>query len=108
MPGTPALIGHSECSAKLASMRRTSPGSAPMARRCRLLRLASTLSACQFAFHHVADKAGLLRAVLRLLRPGGRFVMRNMCPQESGDWLYYEYFPEAKFVDLRDFDLRIP
>jgi SAM-dependent methyltransferase len=55
---------------------------------------------CQFAFHHVEDKAGLLRAILR---PGGRFVMRNMCPQESGDWLYYEYFLEAKLVDLRDF-----
>ena len=58
---------------------------------------------CQFAFHHIADKAGMLRAVFRVLRPGGRFVLRNMCPQQSGDWLYYEYFPEARLVDLRDF-----
>jgi SAM-dependent methyltransferase len=57
----------------------------------------------QFAFHHVEDKAGMLRAVFRVLRPGGRFVLRNMCPQESSDWLYYEYFPEARLVDLQDF-----
>jgi ubiquinone/menaquinone biosynthesis C-methylase UbiE len=58
---------------------------------------------CQFAFHHIEDKAGMLRAVLQVLRPGGRFVLRNMCPQESADWLYYEYFPEARLVDLQDF-----
>ena len=56
-----------------------------------------------FAFHHVADKAGMLRAVFGVLRRGGRFVMRNMCPQESAGWLYYEYFPQARCVDLRDF-----
>jgi ubiquinone/menaquinone biosynthesis C-methylase UbiE len=58
---------------------------------------------CQFTFHHFEDKAGMLRAVLQVLRPGGRFVLRNMCPQESADWLYYEYFPEAQLVDLQDF-----
>jgi SAM-dependent methyltransferase len=58
---------------------------------------------CQFAFHHLGDKAGMLRAVLRMLRPGGRFVLRHLCPEESGDWLYYEYFPEARLVDDRDF-----
>jgi len=58
---------------------------------------------CQFAFHHMEDKAGMFRAVFRVLRPGGRFALRNMCPQESGGWLYYEYFPEARLVDLRDF-----
>ena len=58
---------------------------------------------CQFAFHHVEDKASMLRAVFRLLRPGGRFILHNMCPQESGGWLYYEYFPEAQQIDLQDF-----
>jgi ubiquinone/menaquinone biosynthesis C-methylase UbiE len=62
---------------------------------------------CQFAFHHIEDKAGMLRAVFRVLRPGGRFTLRNMCPQESGGWLYYEYFPEARLVDLRDFWVRM-
>ena len=58
---------------------------------------------CQFAFHHVQAKVGMLRDAFRVLRPRGRFVLRNLCPQESSDWLYYEYFPEAEVVDLRDF-----
>jgi SAM-dependent methyltransferase len=58
---------------------------------------------CQFAFHHIEDKTRMLRAVFQVLRPGGRFVLRNMCPQRSTDWLYYEYFPEARLIDLQDF-----
>jgi len=57
----------------------------------------------QFAFHHFLDKAGMLRAVFQVLGPGGRFVLRNLCPQEAADWLYYQYFPEAHIVDLQDF-----
>jgi ubiquinone/menaquinone biosynthesis C-methylase UbiE len=57
----------------------------------------------QFTFHHVEDKAGMLRAVFALLRPSGRFVLHNLCPQECADWLYYEYFPEARLIDLQDF-----
>ncbi len=58
---------------------------------------------CQYAFHHFRDKAGMLREAYRVLRPGGRFVLRNLCPQHSEDWLYYRYFPEAFIVDLLDF-----
>ena len=58
---------------------------------------------CQFAFHHFRDKPGMLGEALRVLRPGGRFVLRNMCPQECADWLCYEYFPAAWAADLRDF-----
>ena len=58
---------------------------------------------CQFGFHHLPDKAGMLRAVFRTLRCDGRFVMRNLCPQEHPDWLYYDYFPEALAIDLMDF-----
>jgi SAM-dependent methyltransferase len=58
---------------------------------------------CQYAFHHFAGKASMLREAFRVLRPAGRFVLRNLCPQESSDWLYYEYFPEAEIVDLQDF-----
>jgi SAM-dependent methyltransferase len=58
---------------------------------------------CQFAFHHMADKAGVIRDAFRVLRRGGQFVMRNLCPQESFDWLYYLYFPAALAVDLADF-----
>lgn len=58
---------------------------------------------CQFALHHVQDKAGMLQAAFRVLRRNGRLVLRNFCPQESSDWLYYEYFPVARAVDLIDF-----
>ena len=58
---------------------------------------------CQFAFHHLPDKPRMLREVFTLLRSGGRFVMRDLCPQEHPDWLYYEYFPDAQTMDLADF-----
>jgi ubiquinone/menaquinone biosynthesis C-methylase UbiE len=58
---------------------------------------------CQFAFHHYQAKASMLRDAFRILRSGGCFVLRNLCPHESSDWLYYEYFPEAEIADLRDF-----
>src|SRR5690242_2103220 len=58
---------------------------------------------CQFGFHNLTDKTGMLDEVLKVLRQGGRFVMRNLCPQENPDWLYYEYFPEAQTIDLEDF-----
>jgi SAM-dependent methyltransferase len=58
---------------------------------------------CQYVLHHMQDKAGMLRAVSRVLRLGGRLVLRNLCPQECADWLYYAYFPEAHAIDLEDF-----
>jgi ubiquinone/menaquinone biosynthesis C-methylase UbiE len=58
---------------------------------------------CQYALHHIQDKAGMLRAVFQVLRRGGRLVLRNLCPQECADWLYYAYFPEAYAIDLEDF-----
>ena len=58
---------------------------------------------CQYALHHMQDKAGMLREVFRVLRPGGRFILSNICPQEMTDWLYYQYFPEARALDLVDF-----
>ena len=58
---------------------------------------------CQYAFHHFRDKAGMLREAFRVLRRGGRFALYNMCPQESADWLYYVYFPDALTRDLADF-----
>ena len=61
------------------------------------------LIGCQFAFHHFRDKPGMLGEVFRVLRPGGRFVLHNMCPEECPDWLYYEYFPAAQEADRRDF-----
>ena len=50
---------------------------------------------CQFALHHIQDKVGMLRETLRVLRIDGRLILRNLCPQECADWLYYDYFPES-------------
>jgi SAM-dependent methyltransferase len=58
---------------------------------------------CQFALHHIKDKVGVLRETLRVLRIGGRLILRNLCPQDCADWLYYDYFPEARTIDLEDF-----
>ena len=58
---------------------------------------------CQYALHHIQDKAGMLRAVWRVLRRRGRVILHNLCPQECADWLYYAYFPEAYTIDLEDF-----
>jgi len=58
---------------------------------------------CQYALHHVHDKAAMLEAVFRVLRPGGRFVLSNICPQEMADWLYYQYFPESRVRDFQAF-----
>ncbi len=57
----------------------------------------------QFSFHHVDDKAEMLRQVHRILKPGGRFVMTNVCPREMEDFLVYRYFPGAREQDLQDF-----
>ena len=49
-----------------------------------------------------------VNAVFQVLRRGGRLVLRNLCPQECADWLYYAYFPEAYAIDLADFGRRRP
>lgn len=57
----------------------------------------------QFAFHHVIDKAQMLREVFRLLRVGGRFVIQNIEPHSMQDAQLYRYFPTVLTADLRDF-----
>ena len=58
---------------------------------------------CQFALHHIQNKAAMLRETFRVLRHRGRFVVRNVCPQDCPDWLFYDYFPESLVIDLEDF-----
>jgi len=57
----------------------------------------------QFAFHHVVEKPLMMAEVFRVLRPGGRFVMTNICPREMTGWAIYRYFPIALERDLQDF-----
>ncbi|MDA1191746.1 MAG: methyltransferase domain-containing protein [Candidatus Poribacteria bacterium] len=57
----------------------------------------------QYAFHHVGDKIGMLTEVRRVLRLDGRFVMLNLVPERSANWLMYRYFPGVYQRDLADF-----
>lgn len=35
---------------------------------------------CQYALHHIQDKAGMMRETFRVLCHGGRLILRNLCP----------------------------
>jgi len=57
----------------------------------------------QFSYHHVQDKDGMFRAISRILKPGGRFVITNLDPWLMSDWIVYTYFPASKQRDFEDF-----
>jgi ubiquinone/menaquinone biosynthesis C-methylase UbiE len=101
-----SLVGLDGSLGMLRQARRKMPDIAWVHGDCAALPFASDsfdFISCQYAFHHFRDKAGMLRDAFRVLRHGGRFALYNMCPQESEDWLYYTYFPEAKTRDFADF-----
>ena len=56
-------------------------------------------------FEHLdeMDRWRYVEEAFRVLRSGGRLAIFNMCPHDSQDWLYYDYFPEALTRDLADF-----
>jgi SAM-dependent methyltransferase len=56
-----------------------------------------------FSYQHIRRTPQLLGEVYRVLRPGGRFLMRNIDPWASANWLVYRYFPEALALDHGDF-----
>jgi ubiquinone/menaquinone biosynthesis C-methylase UbiE len=100
------LVGVDQSLGMLYQARAKAPGTAWVQANAAALSLHSAsfdFIGCQFAFHHFRDKAGMLGEAFRLLRSRGRFVLRNMCPEECADWLYYEYFPATRTADLRDF-----
>ena len=57
----------------------------------------------QFSYPHIQHKERFIVEVLRVLRPGGRFVMTNIDPWSMNDWVLYRFFPAAKALDYRDF-----
>jgi SAM-dependent methyltransferase len=56
----------------------------------------------QFSYHHVLDKPRMIAEIGRVLRPGGRFVMTNLDPWSTPDWIVYTYFPAARQRDFED------
>jgi ubiquinone/menaquinone biosynthesis C-methylase UbiE len=57
---------------------------------------------CQFGFHHLLNKAGMLSEVFKILRSGGRFVMRN-CARMSTLTALLRIFSRSQTIDLEDF-----
>ena len=57
----------------------------------------------QFSYPHMQEKERFIAEVLRVLRPGGRFVMTNVDPWSMDGWILYRFFPEARELDHRDF-----
>lgn len=57
----------------------------------------------QFSYAHIQQKAQWLGEVVRVLAPGGRFVMTNIDPWAMQGWLLYRFFPAAWALDQQDF-----
>ena len=57
----------------------------------------------QYSYAHISDKRAFFREVFRVLRPPGRFELRNIDPWSMPDWIIYRFFPEARDVDYVDF-----
>jgi ubiquinone/menaquinone biosynthesis C-methylase UbiE len=52
---------------------------------------------------HVRDLAVTAREVTRVLRPGGRLLIRSAFPERLPELLWYDYFPGARVVDEKVF-----
>ena len=50
----------------------------------------------QFSYHHIVEQERFVYEMLRVLRPGGRFVMTNIDPWSMVDWSIYRYFQRLR------------
>ncbi len=53
--------------------------------------------------HHVRDKPAAAAEVVRVLRPGGRLLLRSVFPERMTDLLWYRFFPRARAVEEKLF-----
>ncbi|MFF5082948.1 class I SAM-dependent methyltransferase [Actinoplanes sp. NPDC000266] len=53
--------------------------------------------------HHVRDHRAAAAEVARVLRPGGRVLIRSSFPDRMPELLWYSYFPGARLVDEQVF-----
>jgi SAM-dependent methyltransferase len=57
---------------------------------------------CANVIHHLADPAAFVTSVARLLRPNGCLAVVGLDPHQDRDrWYLYDYFPEARKLDLQ-------
>ena len=53
--------------------------------------------------HHVRDHATAAAEIARVLRPGGRVLIRSLFPDRMPELLWYSYFPGARLIDEQVF-----
>jgi ubiquinone/menaquinone biosynthesis C-methylase UbiE len=56
----------------------------------------------QFSYTHIQHKDDFLHEIYRVLKPGGRFVIRHIDPYSMPDWILYQFFPASRDLDFRD------
>ena len=55
------------------------------------------------SFHHVRDRAPAAREIRRVLRPGGRVLIRSTFADRMPDADWHRYFPAAREIELQMF-----
>jgi ubiquinone/menaquinone biosynthesis C-methylase UbiE len=55
------------------------------------------------SFHHVRDKPTAAAEIARVLRPGGRVLIRSQFPERFPDIAWHAYFPSARQIELEMF-----
>ena len=53
--------------------------------------------------HHVRDQEAAAAEVFRVLRPGGRLLIRSAFPERLPELVWYDYFPGARRIDEQVF-----
>jgi ubiquinone/menaquinone biosynthesis C-methylase UbiE len=55
------------------------------------------------SFHHVADRVAAALEIARVLRPGGRVLVRSQFADRFPDIRWHAYFPRARSIELQMF-----